>query len=167
VIDSESGEARAEGLWEINDDEGDLVARALISGGELHQGSAQAWDRDGLEIDWSLPEDVFAYEEAEPTQPIRASLPANAFGEHKRKRTCTLVCLDESGDQVGIYRLAHAAPGLNEASEAAIRAARFHPRLIGGIGMPSCRTESINYETIWATKLLRLPRPMQRRKRPR
>src|SRR5262245_22973339 len=33
ALDSESGAPRAEGVWEINDDEGDLLARALISGG--------------------------------------------------------------------------------------------------------------------------------------
>lgn len=162
-----SPELRAHGVWEMSDENGALQARAFMSDGEIHQTSAEAWDPSGGEIEWSLPEEIFAFREAHPFEELHPPFLANDAGAKTRQRTCTMVCLDEKGGKLGIFRLAPAGKKFDEASEAAIYAARFEPRLVGATGLPSCIAVGLSYEILWATKALRLPRPIQRRPRGR
>lgn len=162
-----SPELRANGVWEMHDENGALQARAFMSEGEIHQTSAEAWDPSGGEIDWALPSEVFVFQEAHPLQEIHPPFLANEAGAKTRQRTCTMVCLDEKGGKVGIFRLTRAGLKFDEASEAAINAARFEPRMVGATGLPSCVAVGLSYEIMWATKSLRLPRPIQRRARAR
>jgi TonB family protein len=165
MFDAESEVVRAQGIWELLYEDGAVRARALMLEGEAHGSSMQEMTPDGEEIPWSLPENIFVYREARPVSPVEPRYPLKAQREQIHGRTCTLVCVDEEGTQVGIFRLAQAGNGFDEAAELAIRAWRFYPRRIGELPVPACVTQSVDFERLWTMPSARrgIPRPIQRR----
>jgi hypothetical protein len=145
-LDTGAGVFRSAGQWELLFDDGATHARAVMQSGALDHGLAWQWDRYTREVEWSLAENVFTYEQQRTVVSQPWSYPEDLARKGIGGLVCSLVCIDAEGELAGVFLTKRDLPGFDEAVTETLKFWRFAPRKLGDIALPSCETKSAEFK---------------------